>query len=154
MWILWKKGLLKCEFCELWDFRNENFVKNDILKMWILWKLRFQKREFCENWDFKNVNFVKNEIYKIWILWKMRFWKCEFLDKIWNFTTVGAPITKTLRSHWGYRLVCRRCCWAPLARLNFRTYFPMHSGRSIQKITPRWQILVWGTETIWILHTM
>ena len=31
----------KCEFCEKWDFRIVNFVKNETLEMWILWKLRF-----------------------------------------------------------------------------------------------------------------
>ena len=25
----------KCEFCEKWDFKNVNSVKNEILKMWI-----------------------------------------------------------------------------------------------------------------------
>ena len=28
MWILWKMRFQKCEFCENWDFRNVNFVKN------------------------------------------------------------------------------------------------------------------------------
>ena len=39
--------VLKCEFCEIWDFRNVNFVKIGISELWILWKLRFQKGEFC-----------------------------------------------------------------------------------------------------------
>ena len=59
MWILWKIGLWKCEFCEKWDFENVNLVKNEILKI---------------------LNFVKNEILKMWILWKMRRSKCEFSD--------------------------------------------------------------------------
>ena len=71
----------KCEFCENWylenvnfvkirknrDFRSENFVKNDTLRMWMLWKLRLWKCEFCEKWDFENVNFVINETLNMWI---------------------------------------------------------------------------------------
>ena len=33
MWILWKMRFQKCEKC---DFRNVNFVKNEILERWIL----------------------------------------------------------------------------------------------------------------------
>ena len=36
MWILWKMRILKCEFCEKWDFRIVNFVKNVISERWIL----------------------------------------------------------------------------------------------------------------------
>ena len=89
MWILWKKRLWNCEFCEQWDFQNVNFLKNVTLKMWILSILRFWKCEFCEKWDFErcefcekwdfekcefrekwyfqNANFVRNEIFKMWI---------------------------------------------------------------------------------------
>ena len=35
MWILWKLGFQKCEFCEKWEFTNVNFVKIEILEMWI-----------------------------------------------------------------------------------------------------------------------
>ena len=38
MWILWKFGFHKGEFC-----------KNGILEMWILWKMRFLKGEFWKN---------------------------------------------------------------------------------------------------------
>ena len=45
--------VLKCEFCENWDFKGE----------------------FCEKWDFRrNVIFVKIDILEgMWILWKLRF---------------------------------------------------------------------------------
>ena len=39
MWILWKMRLWNCEFFEIWDFENVNFVKNEDLEMWILWKM-------------------------------------------------------------------------------------------------------------------
>ena len=42
MWILWKLRFQKCEFCEKWDFKNVNFVKNEISERWILYKLDFQ----------------------------------------------------------------------------------------------------------------
>ena len=48
MWILWKTRLWNSEFCEKWNFKNVNFVKNDILKLWILSKMRLWKCEFCE----------------------------------------------------------------------------------------------------------
>ena len=69
----------KCEFCQKWDFKNVNFVRNETLKMWVLTKMRFQNCEFCQKWEFEIVNFVKNEILKLWILWKVAFSKCEFL---------------------------------------------------------------------------
>ena len=65
MRILWKMRFQNCEFCEKWDFRNVNFVKNEISEMWILW----------------------NEISEIWILWKLIFQKCEFFEK-WDFRIV------------------------------------------------------------------
>ena len=64
-----KNEILKCEFCEKWDFENVILANNDILKMWLLWKIRFWKCDFCEKWDFENV-----------ILLKMIFWTCEFLE--------------------------------------------------------------------------
>ena len=73
MWIL-KMRFQKGEFCKKWDFRNVNFVKNEILEMWILQKLRFQKGEFCK---------------------KLGFSICELLDKIWIF----APVC----SHLGFQ---------------------------------------------------
>ena len=48
---MWKMRFQKCEFYENWDFKNVNFVNNDISKMWIMWKMRFQKCDFYENWD-------------------------------------------------------------------------------------------------------
>ena len=74
MWILWKMRLWKCEFCENWDFRIVNFVKNETSEMWILWKMRFQKGEFCKNWDFQCVNF--------WI-------KCGFLPQCVRYGDVS-----------------------------------------------------------------
>ena len=56
----WDKNQLfiqKCEFCEKWDFRIVNFVKNEISEMWILSKMGFQKCEFCKNWKNLDVNF-------------------------------------------------------------------------------------------------
>ena len=57
IWILWELRFQKCEFCEKWDYRKVNFVKNEISERWLLWKVRFYKREFCEN-----------EISERWIL--------------------------------------------------------------------------------------
>ena len=104
MWILFQIRFQNCEFCEKWDFRSVNFVKNvisemwilwkiEISEMWILWKSRFQKCKFCEKctlkmwilwkkWGFEIVNFVKNEILKMWILWKMRFSRCDLFDEL------------------------------------------------------------------------
>ena len=60
MWIMWKLRFQKCEFCGKWDFKNVNFVKNEILERWILRKLRLQKGEFCKTWDFQYVHYWIN----------------------------------------------------------------------------------------------
>ena len=41
MWIVRKMRFWNCEFCEKWNFKNVNFVKNETLK----------KCEFCEKWN-------------------------------------------------------------------------------------------------------
>ena len=88
-----------CEFCEKWDFKIVNFVKNETLKMWILWKMKLWKCEFCKKWVSENVTFVKNETLKLWILWIMRFWKCDFCEK-WDFQNVNFWI------NWGVLPQC------------------------------------------------
>ena len=48
MWILWKRGIWKCEFWEKCDFINVNFVKNETLKLWILSKMGLWKCGFLD----------------------------------------------------------------------------------------------------------
>ena len=102
--------VVKCEFCEKWDFENVNFVKNETFKMWIFSKMRSWKCEFCEKWDFEIVNFVKKETLKLWIWWKMRLWNCEFGEK-WDFENVNFVKNETLKLvnlwiNWGFLPKC------------------------------------------------
>ena len=75
MWILWKKWLWKCEFCEKWDFENVNFVKSEIFTMWTLWKVRFSQCDFLKKWGF----FAP--------VWKIILLLTNFLLIIWHFYT-------------------------------------------------------------------
>ena len=55
----------KCEFCEKWDYRNVNFVKNEILERWI---------------------FVKIGIFNMWIhKMLLNFWPRSKIP--WKITT-------------------------------------------------------------------
>ena len=96
----------KWEFCGKWDFRDVNFVKNEVSEMWTLWKMRFQECEFCDKWGFRNVNFVKIGIFNMWFLWKMDLWNVIFVKnttlKICDFQIVNFAKNAILKM-WIFR---------------------------------------------------
>ena len=85
MWILWKLRFQNCEFCEKWDFRYVNFVKNEISEMWILEKFGFSMCEFLD---------------KMWIFAPVWNDRCVFLRQIIAMRIPDPVGTDEIHRYW------------------------------------------------------